>query len=265
LLFARDRRGVADRLGSSHLQRRHVCLIFTIAQSKRRYVMEMRLLTTEGERDVFARRLADARAQHGASFRDVERTRARNRLRLAAADIYALFEAQHDPPEQMTAGVVLHDLATYPQSCHLPDLSRYAPRSVLECSDHWSLSRGAGLYAWRGIAVQVVQRNPRAVLVYLAVGRSDHAGYYSAMGFVDASEPVVYPYLEGPDNGRLWVQPMVLEGEALAKLTANVHRLKIETPDNYRTVRFTGCDRLRPAASQYLRGSGEIASASVHA
>ena len=32
--------------------------------------MEMRLLTTDGERNVFAQRLADARAGHGASYRD---------------------------------------------------------------------------------------------------------------------------------------------------------------------------------------------------
>lgn len=163
----------------------------------------------------------------------------------------------------MIAGVVLHDLETFPQSCSLPDLSRHAPRSTLECSDHWSLSRGAGIYAWRGIAVQVVRRNPRAVLVYLAVGGSDHAGFYSAMGFVDASEPVVYPYLEGPDNGRLWVQPMVLEGEALAKLIANVHRLKIEATSDYRIVRFHACDRLRPAAVHYQPRIDEIAGASA--
>ena len=164
--------------------------------------MEMRLLTTESERNAFAQRLADARAGHGASFRDVGRSQARNMVRLAAADIYGLFETESDHVERMTAGVALHDLAIFPQSCQQPDLSRYAPESVLECSDHWSLSRGAGMHAWRGIAVQVVRRNPRAVLVYLAVGRSDHGGFYSAMGFVNAGAPVVYPYLEGPDEGR---------------------------------------------------------------
>lgn len=226
--------------------------------------MEMRLLTTEGEREIFAQRLADARARHRASFRDVGRTRAGNTMRLRAADIYALFESPDDPAERMMAGVVLHDCETFAQSCRQPDLSRYAPRSVLECSDHWSLSRGAGIYAWRGIAVQVVRRNPRAVLVYLAAGRSDHGGYYSAMGFVNAGTPVEYPYLEGPDQGRLWVQPMILEGEALAKLTANVRRLKIETPDNYLTVRFDGCDRLRPVANRYQLESGENAAAAAH-
>jgi hypothetical protein len=223
--------------------------------------MEMRLLATEGERNIFARRLADARARHGATFRDVGRTREGNMLRLAAADIYSLFETQYDPPERMIAGVVLHDLQTFPQSCHLPDLSHYAPCSVLECSDHWSLSPGAGVYAWRGIAVQVVQRYPDAVLVYLAVGRSaDHAGYYSAMGFRNAGTPIQYPYLEGPDNGRLWVQPMVLEGEALARLTANVHRLKIETADEYRTIRFCSADRLRPVLHRHPLANAEIAA-----
>ena len=113
--------------------------------------------------------------------------------------------------------------------------------------------------AWRGIAVQVVRRNPRAVLVYLAVGT--HDGFYTAMGFVNAGEPVEYPYLEEPDQGRPWVQPKILEGEALARLTANVHRLKIETADNYRTIRFDNSDRLRPAANRYPPGIGEMAAA----
>jgi hypothetical protein len=224
--------------------------------------MEMRLLTTEGERHVFAQRLADARARHGASYRDAGRSQARNMVRLAAADIYGLFDTERDDAERMTAGVALHDLAIYPQSCPQPDLSNYAPQSVLECSDHWSLSRGAGMRAWRGIAVQVVRRNPNAVLVYLAVG--SHDGFYTAMGFVNAGEPVEYPYLEEPGQGRPWVQPKVLEGEALARLTANVHRLKIETPDNYVTIRFDNCDRLRPAANRYRPAVGEMAAEAAH-
>jgi len=226
--------------------------------------MEMRLLTTEGERRVFAQRLEDARAGHGAIFRDAGSRHARNLIRLSAADLYGLFETEGDDADRMTAGVALHDLAIYPQSCQQPDLSNYAPLSVLECSDHWSLSRGAGMHAWRGIAVQVVRRKPRAVLVYLAVGRSDHDGFYTAMGFVNAGVPVEYPYLEGPDQGRLWVQPKILEGEALAKLTANVRRLKIDTPDNYLTIRFDNSDRLRPAANRYPLRVGEMPAAPAH-
>lgn len=221
--------------------------------------MEMRLLTTEGERCVFARRLADARARHGANYRDAGATHAANLVRLNAADIYGLFETERDPAERMTAGVALHDLETFPQSCRDPDLSHFAPRSVLECSDHWSLTRGTGMHAWRGIAVQVVRRTPCAVLVYLAVG--SHGGFYTAMGFVNAGAPVEYPYLECPGQGLPWVQPMILAGEALAKLTSNVHRLKIETPDNYLTIRFDNSDRLRPAANRFTPGVEEIPAA----
>lgn len=221
--------------------------------------MEMRLLMTDGERNVFAQRVADARARSGASFRDGGVTQARNIVRLRSADIYGLFETEGDHAERMTAGVVLHDLETFPQSCRQPDLSHFEPRSVLECSDHWSLSRGAGMRAWRGIAVQVVRRNPQAVLVYLAVGT--HGGFYTAMGFANAGDPVEYPYLEVPGQGLPWVQPMILEGEELAKLTANVHRLKIETPDNYRTIRFDNSDRLRPVANRYPRRTEETAAA----
>ena len=215
---------------------------------------------TESERNIFAQRLADARAGHGASYRD-----AGSRGR----EIWIVWPPQTSTgcskrkviyAERMIAGVALHDLAVYPQSCEQPDLSRYAPQSVLECSDHWSLSRGAGMHAWRGIAVQVVHRNPRAVLVYLAVGRAAHYGFYSAMGFVNAGAPVEYPYLEGSDQGRPCVQPMILEGEALAKLTSNVRRLKIETPDNYLTIRFDNSDRLRPATNRYPLRIGEMNS-----
>src|SRR6202158_1046966 len=111
-----------------------------ISPSERRSPMEMRLLTTEREREVFAQRLAEARAKHGACFRDVGPTQVHNRLRLDSSCLYALFAAECDSAQQMVAGVALHDLEAFPQSCHVPDLSHLPPRSVLECRDHWSLS-----------------------------------------------------------------------------------------------------------------------------
>jgi hypothetical protein len=212
--------------------------------------MEMRLLTTEREREIFAQRLAEARAKNGASFRDDGPTKVHNQVRLESSNLYALFEADSDPAPQMVAGVALHDLVEFPQSCHEPDLSHLPPRSVLECSDHWSLSRGAGMHSWRGIAVQVVHRNPNAVLVYLAAGSSsDHGGFYSAMGFAKSGEIVEHPYLEGPDDGKLWVQPMILAGDALARLTASVRMQTIDARDDYQIIRFGNSARLRPTTA----------------
>ncbi|MDO8434156.1 MAG: hypothetical protein Q7S58_17290 [Candidatus Binatus sp.] len=225
--------------------------------------MEFRLLTTARERNIFAQRLAEARATHGASFKDVGPTQTNNRIRLASADVYALFESDCAPAESMVGGVALHDLEAFPQSCQQPDFSHLPPRSVLECSDHWSLSRGAGIHAWRGIAVQVVRREPCAVLIYLAVGGPDHGGFYSAMGFFKSGGPVEHPYLEGPDDGKLWVQPMILDGGALARLTASVRELKIQSLNDYQTIRFSKSDRLRPSArvDAQIPSNGHVQSA----
>jgi hypothetical protein len=104
----------------------------------------------------------------------------------------------------------------------------------------------------------VVHRNPNAVLVYLAAGSSDHCGFYSAMGFVKAGEIVEHPCLEGPDNGKLWVQPMILAGEALARLTVSVRMQTIDARDDYRIVRLGNSDRLRPCS--FRRATAAVAA-----
>lgn len=209
--------------------------------------MEFRLLTTNDELKTFSDRLAAARACHGTGFEDTPGTIAYNRDRLLRADVYALFRCADDSPAQMIAGVTLHDLETFPQSCSRPDLTHLPRRSVLECGDHWSLSLGAGVHAWRGIALQIVHRAPRAVLIYLAVRGADHSGFYSAMGFVSAGDPIEYTHLQRSDSAPLFVQPMILEGSALARLTEAVRALKYEAFEDFQIVRFDKSDRLRPA------------------
>jgi hypothetical protein len=208
--------------------------------------MEMRLLTTEVERGIFAERVAEARARHGGLYREVCGSRIDNRARLAAANLYAVFEHEEDPAEGMIAGIAMHNLETFPQSCSKPDLGHLHPRSVLECSDHWSLSRGAGMRAWHGAAVQVVRLRACTVFAYLAVGSSDHMGFYAAMGFVRVGEPVEYPYVETLDGARPWVWPVILEGKPLQKLIMGVAGLSVETLDSHRIVRFMHSVRLRP-------------------
>jgi len=208
--------------------------------------MEMRLLTTAVERQIFAERVAEARARHGGLYREVCGLRIDNRARLASADLYAVFENQDDPAQRMIAGIAMHNLETFPQSCSRPDVSHLHPRSVLECSDHWSLSKGAGMRAWHGAAIHVVRLQACTVLAYLAVGSSDHMGFYAAMGFVKVGEPVGYPYVETIDGGTPWVWPMILQGKPFHNLVMGVAGLSFETLDNHRVVRFPNTVRLRP-------------------
>ena len=212
--------------------------------------MEMRLMTTRSERELFGQRVTEARARHGGIFREVFGMRFDNRARLASASLYALFENESDSAEKMIAGIAMHNLQIFPQSCSEPDLGHLPPQSVLECSDHWSLSKGAGMRAWHGAAIQVVRLQACAVLAYLAVGSSDHMGFYFAMGFVKAGKPVEYPFVETLDGAKPQVQPVILEGKALQKLTTGVSALSVTTLDDHRIVRFSNSARLRPSLQQ---------------
>jgi len=114
--------------------------------------MELRLLTNETERRIFAARTEQIRAKHGVGFKERPRSRLA-RIHLTFGNLYALFENDDEPAEKMIAGLVMHDLEMFPQTCPRPDLSHLPPRSVLEVSELWSRAIGAGALARCGAAI----------------------------------------------------------------------------------------------------------------
>jgi hypothetical protein len=175
--------------------------------------MELRKMVTSYEKSSFAECLTKARASRGVHFRETERS-SLGRSHLQFGDVYAIFENEGEPPERMLGGFIMHDLATLPQSLPKPELSLPA-RSVIEGSDLWSLSKGAGLVAARAAAAVAGLRRAEAVLVYPIVRPVDLASFYLRFGFVAACEPVGNQFGETLDGGEIWVQPMILQGDAL--------------------------------------------------
>jgi len=114
--------------------------------------MELRLLSTENERRIFAARTEQIRAKHGVGFKERPRSRLAA-IHLTYGNLYALFENDDEPAEKMIAGLVMHDLEMFPQTCPRPDLSHLPPRSVLEVSELWSRAIGAGALARAGAAI----------------------------------------------------------------------------------------------------------------
>lgn len=178
--------------------------------------MELRLLTTESERSIFLSRLDQARAKHGSSFRENNQFQSTNRQRLDCSRLYGLFQNETAPANAMIAGIAMHDLRSFPQSCDEPDLSHLPADGVVECSDHWSLSSGAGMLVWVGLAVPMRLLGIQAVLAYLAAGEGAcaHAGFYELMGFVAAGPVVPHPFVEDVHGQKLPVQPVILQGDA---------------------------------------------------
>ncbi|HTW89467.1 MAG TPA: hypothetical protein VMD75_15835 [Candidatus Binataceae bacterium] len=160
------------------------------------------------------------------------------RIQLMFGDLYALYEDDDESDEAMIAGLAMHDLEMFPQTCPRPDLSHLPARAVLELSDFWSLSQGAGSLVWCGTAVAVSRRQPGALLVYLVVGAIDRTQSYRSAGFVKAGEPFPYPYLETVDGGEVRVQALVLEGQPLQRLIKIMSRMTAGTADERGAVRI---------------------------
>ena len=177
--------------------------------------MQLRQLITEHERQLFAQSLAKARASRGGTQQS-----SRSRLdhcHIAFGRLFALYESPADAPDEMVGGFSMHDLGTLPQSFPRPDLSHLPAESVFEGSELWSLSTGVGRIAGMAAAAVAGLLQARALLVYPLAQPVDLTLRYSRFDFVKAGEPLPNPYGRTNDGQMLWVQPMVLEGEALAR------------------------------------------------
>jgi len=86
--------------------------------------LELRLLSTERERQLFTARVEQIRARHGAGFKERPRSRLAG-IHLTFGNLYALFENNGDPAERMIAGLVMHDLEMFPQTCPSPIYHTY--------------------------------------------------------------------------------------------------------------------------------------------
>jgi hypothetical protein len=219
--------------------------------------MELRLLVTTHERKIFADRLAEARAKLGLKFREKSRSQLA-KIQLAFGELYGLFEKDTDPAEKMIAGLATHDLEMFPQTCPKPDLSHMPPQCVVECSDLWSLKKGAGLMVWCGVVVPLLARRTRAVLVYLSSGPDGNADFYHGTGFVKMGEPSLYPYLETIDREPIYAQPMVLQGESLDKLAKALSRLAASSSPDHTRIRLKNFIGMRPSEDE-TRTDHEVA------
>ena len=226
--------------------------------------MELRQLTSERERQIFSERMEEARAKRGARYRETRRSNV-GKIHLEYGLLYGLFEHKEDPAEQMMSGFVMHDLASFPQSYPKPDLSHLPARSVLECGELWSFAKGAGLLAQYGATLLAGLMQIQAFLVYPTVKPFDLTASYVRNSFVKAGDPILWPYCETTDGGELWVQPMVLTGEALAMMLHRVFALGFATSDSMRRIRFDNPFALVPTLSRPAIPTGQSLAAAESA
>jgi hypothetical protein len=221
--------------------------------------MELRQLTSEDDRRVFAKCLAEARATRGLGFKETVRSQLGS-AHLAFGNLYALYEHEGDPAERMSAGFILHDLASFPQSYPKPDVSRFPSHSVLEGGELWSLSSGMGRVARNVGAAVAGLLQAKAILLYSILKPIDITSSYAQLGFVNACEPVKWPYAETLDGSEIWVQPLILEGARLEAYVRAGFEYLSQMSGNRQTIRFNVDFPARPESAAAM-GNGNPARA----
>ncbi|MBF6559862.1 MAG: hypothetical protein IVW56_06190 [Candidatus Binataceae bacterium] len=196
--------------------------------------MELRLLTTEAERRAFAQRLSEVRMMRGAGFSETRRS-VIGEVHLAFGNLYGLFDERAANPE-MLGGFAMHDLAMFGQSYPKPDLTHLPPESVFECGELWAVAAGAGGVLRHAGALLAQMLEAKALLVYPIFRPWNLTQGYK--GFNRVGEAIEWPYARTLDGGRIYVQAMVGEADALARAIAEVGAFGYEALEGGRGLRF---------------------------
>lgn len=180
--------------------------------------MELRLLSSVDERRQFAHNLVATRVSKGAGFSETRRSLV-GEAHLAFGRLYALYDDKGAEPNQMIAGFVLHDLATFPQSYPKPDLTNLPPEAVIECGELWAMAAGSAQIVRQAAWILAGQLRSEAVLLYPIFKPWNLSRSYNA-DFDRAGEPIEWPYARTLDGGKILVQAMVSQGAKLAQMVA---------------------------------------------
>ena len=211
--------------------------------------MELRLLSTEAERRAFAHRLVEARETRGAGFKESAQSLI-GEVHLAFGRLYGLFDEDGPDPDEMLAGFVMHNLATFSQSYPRPDLTHLPPSAVFECGELWALVAGAARSVRHSCAILAGLLQAQALLVYPIVKPWNLTAPYK--DFRPASEPIEWPYAQTLDGGKIMVQPMLLEGVNLGRVVREAWALGFQTYEQHRRIAFDNPFPISPRVAKRI-------------
>jgi hypothetical protein len=197
--------------------------------------MKLRIITEGREREAFGNRMTKARAFRNGGFRETEKS-CIGSIHLQYGKAYALFDDESPQPDQMIAGFIMHDMASFALSYSKPDFSKYPPEAVFEIGEMWSLAKGAGMCAQLGAVLLLGLLQAQAVVGYAIVEPWDLTAFYRDL--VPVGDPIEWPYARTLEGGKIFCRAMVSEGEHLRRWINRVWATGFETRDDHREVRF---------------------------
>lgn len=194
--------------------------------------MKLKKIVHPEERDIFISNLHLSRSiRKGGGFKETPQSKL-GEMHLAYGDLWALF----DDTNKMIAGLVLHDLATLPASYNKPDFSHLAPEKVIEGSELWSLTPGAGLLLQQGTALLGLRNNIECFYAYVPVTPIDLRKFYS--GFYPLSEVFLWPWVITDQNEKALAQAMGLLGNKFKAYLSQIEDEKYIINDAYTEILY---------------------------
>jgi len=197
--------------------------------------MELHRLTTEAERDCFARQLRHVRAMRGAGFRETSRSLT-GEVHVRFGNLYGLVDEDR-PAFNLLGGFAMHDLAMFGQSFPRPDLSHLPPHKVFECGELWASAAGAARILRQAGLILAGIFDAAALLLYPIFKPWNLSTAYGK-GFERIGDPVEWPYTHTLSGSKMWVQPMVSQDQALHNLVKEAQAHGFEMLDAGRRLRF---------------------------
>jgi len=197
--------------------------------------MELRRLKTDLERRAFARRLSEVRAMRGAGFSETQRS-VIGEVHVAFGNLYGLYDERD--PDEMIGGFAMHDLAMFSQSYPKPDLTHLPPEKVFECGELWAGVAGAAPILRQAGLILAGQLNAEALLLYPIYKPWNLSTAYKK-GFERMGDPVPWPYIHTLSGDKIWVQPMVSQGEALRQLIRETVAHQVDVQELNNGMRFS--------------------------
>lgn len=177
--------------------------------------MKLKRIFQQDEKDQFINNLRLSRSiRKGGGFQETSQSKLGD-IHLAFGDLWGLF----DDSNKMIAGLILHNLATMPPSFNKPDFSHLPPEKVIEGSELWSLTPGAGLLLQQGIAFLGLRQNIECFYAYVPVTPVDLRKFYS--GFSPLSEVFLWPWVITDKNEKTFAQAMGLLGNKIKAFLSN--------------------------------------------
>lgn len=184
--------------------------------------MELRIMSTAEERQLFARNLIETRLARGAGFCETGRSHV-GEVHLAFGRLYGLFEDESSQLDEMLSGFVVHDLATFPQSYPKPDLTHLPPESVLEIGELWAKVAGSASITRQAARILAGELKAQAILVYPIFSPWNLSASYNG-DFERVGSPIEWPYAKTLDGENILVQAMVSTGEKLAQMVSEARQ-----------------------------------------